>query len=70
MKIESYESFGAYDDFCKSKKCEWYVEWQYTFDESLPPYPCKSCRLAGQSHNIFDYPKNCAFIDEIVKIGK
>ena len=54
-----------YDDFCKSRECEFYIEWECAHHTQEQPYPCVSCELVGQSHNIEEYPKDCPFIDEI-----
>jgi len=55
----------VYDDFCKSKECEYYIEWECEHHTEEQPYPCVSCKLVGQSLNIEEYPKDCPFIGEI-----
>ena len=52
-----------YNDWCKSKECEHYIEWEYLFDSTEQPYPCVSCKLVGQSHNIEQRPEECPFND-------
>ena len=54
-----------FDEFCFNKKCEQYVDWQYTNDEHSRPIDCTSCKLVGQSHNITEVPKDCVFLKEI-----
>jgi len=44
----------------KCKKCENYINWEYSFDLEQPDVPCESCRPQGQSHNI-DF-KNCPLL--------
>ncbi len=50
----------VYDDFCKSKRCDHYVEWSYYSKQLI------SCKLIGTSEHIEKYPKECPFIDEII----
>jgi len=54
-----------YDDFCKSKECEFYIEWEYRYHIEAQPSACVSCKLIGNSHNIEEYPKDCPFLDKI-----
>jgi len=54
-----------YNDFCSSKNCEHYIEWEFSVDSETQPYGCISCKLIGQSYNITEYPDECPFIDEI-----
>jgi len=54
-----------YNDFCKSKECEHYIEWECGLSTGEQPYPCVSCKLVGQSLNIEQIPEDCPFIDEI-----
>lgn len=51
-----------YNEFCKSKGCEHYVEWAYM------GHDCVSCRLVGKTHDIEDYPDSCIHVEEIVLI--
>lgn len=55
----------CFNEFCKSKNCPEYIEW--TFDMSGN---CVSCKLFGQSYNIYEYPEDCIFLDEIVSYEK
>jgi len=48
-----------YNEFCGSKNCPEYIEWDY---ENTP---CTSCKLIGQSHDITEYPEDCLFKEEI-----
>ncbi len=61
-------STPTYNKFCESMKCDWYKEWQYTYDYEEPPVKCTSCTLIGQSHDIMEYPKNCPYKKEIKRI--
>lgn len=56
---------NMYNDFCLSKNCKWVIEWEYQWDEEIQPYPCVSCKLVGQSHDILEYPDNCPYKDVI-----
>jgi len=56
-----------YNDICASKKCNYYIEWDYSFDPDAQPYPCTSCKLVGESHNIDIVPDDCPFRDEIIR---
>lgn len=56
-----------YNDFCESKNCPFYIEWEYQFDSYHRPYPCVSCEKVGQSYDINKYPADCKFINEIKK---
>jgi hypothetical protein len=51
-----------YNKFCEEKKCPEYIKW------SAEGATCESCKLVGESYNIYEYPKTCLFIDEIKKI--
>ena len=51
-----------YNEFCKSKDCEYYIEWSFEFGD------CVSCKLVGQSYDIEEYPENCPHIDDIKQI--
>ena len=54
-----------FDDFCDSKKCKYFITWEYQWEDSIQPYPCASCKLVGQSHYVLKYPGNCPFLKEI-----
>ena len=54
-----------YNQFCKDKGCEHFIEWDFQFEYDAQPYPCTSCQLVGQSYDIDQYPDNCPFLDEI-----
>ena len=58
-----------YNEFCESKNCKGYIEWEYQFESDMQPYPCVSCKLIGQSHDIIEYPKDCPFLNEIKDYG-
>lgn len=49
----------VYDDFCKSKNCPEYVEWD------IDGQPCASCKKVGQSYYVGEYPEDCNFKKEI-----
>jgi hypothetical protein len=57
-----------YNKFCKDKSCSEYIEWDFSFDTNSRPYPCVSCKIIGQSHDIDSYPEDCKHLDEIKKI--
>jgi hypothetical protein len=46
-----------FNNFCKSKNCSEYIEWDFGHDK------CVSCYLIGQSYDIIKYPKNCLFLN-------
>jgi len=48
-----------YNDFCKSKRCEKYIEWEC--EDGI----AHSCMLIGQSYDVIEYPDNCPYINEI-----
>ena len=52
-----------YNEFCKSKSCPEYIEWNCEGSYT-------SCKLVGQSYNIGEYPENCLFKEEIEKLKK
>jgi len=52
-----------YSQFCRSKNCEFFIEWD--FDTEFGLYPCKSCKKIGQSYEVEEYPRDCPFYDEI-----
>jgi len=54
-----------YDDICRKKGCDHYIEWDYSLDSETQPYPCVSCNLVGQSHHIDIIPDACPFMDAI-----
>lgn len=58
----------VYNEFCATKGCEHYIEWEFSNYPDEQPYPCTSCKLVGQSYNITEYPENCPFLDEIKNI--
>jgi len=58
----------TYNEFCRKKQCNWYIEWEYTDGYSDQPYLCISCKLIGQSHDIIEYPNNCPFINKIKQV--
>ena len=47
------------ENWCKSKKCEYYIEWSYYVDNKIGEVPCFSCKLQGQWHQIEDIAENC-----------
>ena len=55
-----------YSEFCKSKECEFYIEWE--FDTGYGPYPCKSCKKIGQSYEVEEYPEDCPYLEEIKNV--
>lgn len=60
-----------FEDFCKDKNCEYYIEWDYEEvlhngnREHRSTIECVSCTLVGQSYNIDKYPDECPFLEEI-----
>lgn len=50
-----------YNEFCKSKNCPQYIEWE-CYGHNV------SCKLVGQSHNIEQVPNDCEFKEEINEI--
>lgn len=52
-----------YSQFCRSKNCEFFIEWE--FDTEFGLFPCKSCIKIGQSYEVKRYPNDCPFINEI-----
>lgn len=57
-----------YNDFCREKGCDHYIEWECQYAPGEQPYPHTSCKLVGQSRDIDTYPSNCPFIDEIQQV--
>jgi len=55
----------VYDDFCRAKECDHYIEWEFSNSSDEQPYPCTSCNLTGQSYYVDRYPEDCPFINEI-----
>lgn len=43
------------NDFCKSARCENYIEWNCGYGN------CISCRLQGESYNINQIAEECPF---------
>lgn len=56
-----------YNDFCKSKKCPFFIEWEFQPSIESRSYLCKSCTKIGQSYNVTKYPDDCKFLKEIKK---
>lgn len=54
--MEKPNNFNA---FCSKKDCPEYIRWSFGLGE------CDSCKKVGQSYNIYEYPDDCLFIDEI-----
>lgn len=52
-----------YNEFCKTKECPEYIEWDYEFETGSQP--CVSCQKVGQSHDIDEYPEDCLHLSEI-----
>jgi hypothetical protein len=48
-----------FNDFCKSKYCPNYIEWEYYGQ------PLFSCKKIGEREDINEYPEDCDFLDEI-----
>lgn len=42
-------------DFCKSKKCKEYIEWDCGYGL------CYSCKLQGESYDILKLADNCPY---------
>jgi hypothetical protein len=62
VTLFNYLSSGiamTFNEFCRSKECEYYIEWEYNHGH------CVSCKLHGQSHNINEYPEDCIHLTEI-----
>jgi hypothetical protein len=53
-----------YDNFCKNKNCDHYIEWEF-FDMEEQPYICYSCDLVGMSYNVLEIPIDCKYKEEI-----
>ena len=53
-----------FNEFCKNKKCEHYVEWEYMGEKLV------SCTEVGESENIRVYPECCPHMIEIIKYGE
>jgi len=51
-----------YDDFCRSKGCEYFIEWEGGYVGWLH----RSCTEMGESMHIKEYPHNCPHKDELV----
>jgi len=49
-----------YDKFCKYHKCQYYIEWESSFDEI-----CHSCNKIGKSNYVLQYPYDCAMLEDI-----
>lgn len=47
-----------FNEFCKSKNCPEFIEWEMQGN-------CTSCKLVGQSYDIYQYPENCLHLKEI-----
>ena len=62
---ESNQRVENYNEFCKSKECPEYIEWDYGFDSDSQPYPCVSCQRVGQSYDVEKYPADCPYLHEI-----
>lgn len=58
---------NTYNDFCKSKGCSKYIEWEYS--DLGCSAQCVSCLLMGESYNLEKYPENCLFLDDIKLIN-
>jgi hypothetical protein len=57
-----------YDEFCKLKNCEEFIEWDFQNDSETQPYNCTSCKKIGQSYAVTEYPNDCNFLTEIQAI--
>lgn len=54
----------TYNNYCKSKSCEHYIEWEFDAYEDEQPYGCTSCKLQGQSYDITEIAHDCPFRGE------
>ena len=52
-----------YNEQCRQKQCEHYIEWYFFVDEFEQPYACTSCRIQGQSYDITEIAKDCPHKD-------
>jgi hypothetical protein len=59
-----------FNEFCLSKRCPEYIEWEYDNGAAEKPIYCTSCKLVGQSHDINEYPENCLYLEEIKRYDK
>jgi len=41
---------------CRSKNCEHFIEWGFTGCNE-----CRSCKLIGQSYEVYEVPKDCPY---------
>jgi len=48
-----------YNAFCESKNCPEYIKWSFGYGY------CFSCKKVGESYNIYKYPNDCNYIDDI-----
>jgi len=55
-----------YNDQCKAKQCEHFIEWEFSTDYDEQPYLCTSCQLQGQSYNITEIAKDCPYKDRAI----
>ncbi len=55
-----------YNEQCKSKQCEHYIEWQFFVDGYEQPYDCTSCKLQGQSYDIDAIAEDCPHKDRAI----
>jgi len=48
-----------FSEFCRSKNCPQYIEWEFDMGA------CRSCKLVGQSYYVNEYPKDCLYLHDI-----
>ena len=54
----------CFNEFCRNQKCPEYIKWDCGMGF------LESCKLIGQSYNIYEYPQDCLFINEIKEYEK
>lgn len=54
-----------YNEQCKAKQCEHYIEWEFD-DIEGQPWLCTSCQLQGQSYDIDAIAEDCPYKDSAI----
>jgi hypothetical protein len=54
-----------YNEQCRQKKCEYYIDWVF-YDIEGQPWFCTSCQLQGQSYDITEIAKDCPHKDRAI----
>ena len=63
----------VFNNICWDKQCPEYVEWEMEGEDGHginQTYIARSCQKVGQSYEIYAFPDDCLFLQDLIKFQK